>query len=102
MLQSIFIVLWLPLFSEAKINYCDASLENEVCFQKKPYISSISPDPLPTSVNITLNVIEAIGIDEEEQTMKVMFNLFLDWYDPRLSVKQSKEYADRYRLTVHP
>ena len=63
MLYQIALML-LPMiaFSEAKITYCENSAENEVCFKEKPYVSAISPEPLPTNVNITMTINEVIWV----------------------------------------
>ena len=84
------------VFSEAKITYCEKSAENEVCFKENPYVSAISPEPLPTNVNITMNINEVIEVNEEDQTIKILMKLILIWIDERLFVKRSKEYSDRY------
>ena len=95
-LEIIIFMLILNFFgNEAKLESCENSIENEVCYKDIPYLTSINPEPLPNFINVTLNVNDVTDVNEEDQTVTLMLKLILEWNDPRLSVKRSKEYIER-------
>ena len=96
MLQNFVFLAFLNILCiEAKLDSCEDSLENEICYGQVPYSPSVNPEPLPNIINITMNVNDVIEVNEEDQTVKLMLKLILEWYDPRISVKRSQEYVER-------
>ena len=84
--------------SFGELLHCSKVMQ-EVCSKTDDYVSSISPDPLPTKVNVTLKFFEVIGVDEIAQTVTLSINANLYWNDYRLDVNRSKDYIERYTIS---
>ena len=70
-------------------------ISQKVCSKTEDYVSVISPDPLPTNINLTLKIFEVMGVDEAEQTMTLSMMAIVEWQDYRLDVNRSKDYIER-------
>ena len=57
--------------------------------------STVSPDPLPTRVNMSLNIFDIVGVNEEQQTVTLMLRVRLMWQDFQLNVIRSDEDSKR-------
>ena len=57
--------------------------------------STVSPDPLPTRVNMSLNIFDIVGVNEEQQTVTLMLRVRLMWQDFLLNVIRSDEDSKR-------
>ena len=82
-------------FSKADINICTNNYTDHVCFKNAFYKASVNPDPLPTMINITLNIKEVINVNEEDQTITMQMKLMAEWYDNRLDVIRSEDYIEK-------
>ena len=56
---------------------------------------TVSPDPLPTRVNMSLNIFDIVGVNEEQQTVTLMLRVRLMWQDFQLNVIRSEEDSKR-------
>ena len=90
-----FAVLNLIIQSAYSIKSCDKSEENTVCFKDEKYAATINPEPLPTLINVTVNVNDIIDVNEEDQTVTLILKLILEWYDERIKVDRSQQYIER-------
>ena len=88
------IILHWNLGCNGKILPCNESVQSKVCFLKEDYVPTNSPQPLPTLIDIIIQVKDIIEVNEEEQTVELSLRAILDWHDSRLSVNQSKEDID--------
>ena len=73
---------------------CNAILQ-KVCSTNQTYATTISPDPLPTKINLCLKIYEVIAIDDDQQTVSLSVKAMADWQDYRLDVNRSKDYVER-------
>ena len=73
---------------------CNAIMQ-KVCSINQTYATTISPDPLPTKINLSLKIYEVIAIDEDQQTVSLSVKAMADWQDHRLDVNRSKDYIER-------
>ena len=58
-------------------------------------LQTVSPDPIPTRVNMSLNIFEIVGVNEEQQTVTLMLRVRLMWQDFQLDVTRSDEDSKR-------
>jgi hypothetical protein len=68
-----------------------SKITQKVCTKSQDYVGEISPDPLPTPINITLKFYEIKGVDETEQTVTLSMKTMMEWQDYRLDVNRSKD-----------
>ena len=61
----------------------------------KDYVSTNNPEPLPTNIDIMINVFDIIEVDEAHQSVTLMLKIVLQWQDFRLDVKRSKAEEER-------
>ena len=69
-----------------------------ICFlvdDIKDYVSTNNPEPLPTKVDIMLNVFDIIDVDEGSQSVTLILKIVLEWQDFRLDVNRSKVDEER-------
>ena len=59
------------------------------------FFNTVSPDPLPTRVNMSLNIFDIVGVNEEQQTVTLMLRVRLMWQDFQLNVIRSDEDSKR-------
>ena len=59
------------------------------------YIQSVSPKPLPTKVEMSLNIYDIVGVNEVQQTVTLMLKIILNWQDFLLDVMRSDEDLER-------
>ena len=59
------------------------------------YIQSVSPKPLPTKVEMSLNIYDIVGVNEVQQTVTLMLKIVLNWQDFLLDVIRSDEDLER-------
>ena len=59
------------------------------------YIQSVSPKPLPTKVEMSLNIYDIVGVNEVQQTVTLMLKIILNWQDFLLDVIRSDEDLER-------
>ena len=92
--RNLFLLILWTFPCNGKILPCNTSIESEVCFDGvdniAEYISTKSPHPLPTLIDIGLFFYDIIDVDEEEQTVSFLMTINLRWHDDRLSVKKSQ------------
>ena len=70
---------------------CNNGPLSTVCFLEEDYVPTKSPKPLPTMIDITIEIIDIKEVDEEKQAVELSLKIILDWQDNRLSVNRSKE-----------
>ena len=75
--------------------HCNDSFVDTVCFMNEKYIPTISPDPLPTKVNITINLFDVLNVDPEEHSVTLMLKMRFTWIDERLDIQRSEDYKRR-------
>ena len=66
-------------------------ITQKVCTKSQKYVGEISPDPLPTSINLTLKFYEIKDVDEIQQTVTLSMKVIVEWQDYRLDVNRSKD-----------
>ena len=82
---------------DGKILPCKNSHLSKVCFlvdEAEGYIHTNSPQPLPTMIDITIDILAINEVDEEKQAVELSLKTTLDWQDSRLSVNRTKEEFD--------
>lgn len=73
-------------------------VESIVCFlveKIEDYISTNTPDPFQR-INISLEVKDIIEVDENRQTITILYKIILEWFDHRLDVKRSEKEIEKY------
>ena len=55
----------------------------------------VSPKPLPTKVEMSINIYDIIGVNEVQQTVTLMLRVRLMWQDFLLNVTRSDEDLKR-------
>jgi hypothetical protein len=55
----------------------------------------VSPNPLPTKVEMSINIYDIIEVNEVHQTVTLMLRVRLMWQDFRLNVTRSDEDLER-------
>ena len=55
----------------------------------------VSPNPLPTKVEMSINIYDIIEVNEVHQTITLMLRVRLMWQDFRLNVTRSDEDLER-------
>ncbi len=81
-------------FANAKIFTCKNSTPSKVCKDvdnEADYVAENPPLPLPTRVDIVVNVIEILQVNKEKQTVTLKLKLSLFWVDKRLTVNRSND-----------
>ena len=81
-----------------KILPCKDSPLSKVCFlvdEAEDYVLTNSPSPLPTMIDITIEINGINEVDEEKQAVELSLRIILEWQDSRLSVNRSKEDFDK-------
>ena len=58
-------------------------------------IQTVSPKPLPTKVEMSLNIYDIVGVNEAQQTVTLMLRVDLMWQDFLLNVTRSDEDLER-------
>lgn len=92
----LFIFLWISALSTpifASIHLCNAGIQSKVCKQVKKeedYVREIAPFPQPTAVKVTLNILDILDVNENEQTMTLFIKLRLYWIDKQLSLNKTE------------
>ena len=74
---------------------CNNGPLSTVCFLEEDYVLTNSPQPLPTMIDITIQINAINEVDEEKQAVELSLKVILEWQDKRLSVNRSKEDVDR-------
>ena len=80
---------------------CKKSVESKLCFfadNIHEYVKTISPEPIPTLINITITINDIFEVDEEKKSVTLAMKIILEWFDFRLDVKRSKEENKMYVL----
>ena len=67
-----------------------------MCFLEEDYVLTNSPQPLPTMIDITIEINAINEVDEEKQAVELSLKIVLDWQDNRLSVNRSEEDFNKY------
>ena len=81
-----------------KILPCNKSALSKVCFlveEAEDYVPTNSPEPLPTMVNISIQINDINEVDEDKQALELSLYIILEWQDNRLSVNRSKEDSNK-------
>ena len=55
----------------------------------------VSPKPLPTKVEMSINIYDIVGVNEVQQTVTLMLRVRLMWQDFLLNVTRSDEDLER-------
>ena len=55
----------------------------------------VSPNPLPTKVEMSINIYDIVGVNEVQQTVTLMLRVRLMWQDFLLNVIRSDEDLER-------
>ena len=79
------------LIALAGYNQKEASLKNS----NFSIIQTVSPKPLPTKVEMSLNIYDIVGVNEAQQTVTLMLRVDLMWQDFLLNVTRSDEDLER-------
>ena len=90
-----FLILHWNLGCNGKILPCKHSPLSTVCFLEEGYVRTNSPQPLPTMIDITIEINAIIEVDEEIQAVELSLKIILEWQENRLSANQSKEDIDK-------
>ena len=90
---TIFIMLMVQI-SDGKLLPC-SKITQKVCTKSEDYVGEISPDPLPTPINLTLKFFEITGVDETKQTVTLSMKTIVEWQDHRLDVNRSKDNTQK-------
>ena len=80
--------MFMVKISLGKLLSC-SNISQKVCTKSQEYVGEISPDPLPTSINLTLKFYEIKGVDETQQTVTLSMKVIVEWHDYRLDVNRS-------------
>ena len=78
----------------AKVLPCKDSVESKLCLmvdKVEDYVTTKSPEPIPTFINITLTINDIIDVDEDKKTITLIMKIILEWFDFKLNVKRSLE-----------
>ena len=84
------------LSCNGEITPCKDSVESKVCFivtTKDGYVPTKNPDPLPTLINVTVNINDIIDVNEEKKYVTLLMRITVEWYDFKLDVKRSNDEA---------
>ena len=79
------------LIALAVRNQKEASLKNS----NFSIIQTVSPKPLPTKVEMSLNIYDIVEVNEVQQTVTLMLKIILNWQDFLLDVIRSDEDLER-------
>jgi hypothetical protein len=58
-------------------------------------VQIVSPKPLPTKVEMSINIYDIIGVNEVQQTVTLMLRVRLMWQDFLLNVTRSDKDLER-------
>ena len=64
-------------------------VKEKICFSSQDYIPENEPEPMPNNINITLKILDVIGVDETQNTIKLLIYAFIHWQDNRLNISRS-------------
>ena len=84
------------LSCNGEITPCKDSVESKVCFlvtTKDGYVPTKNPEPLPTLINVTVNINDILDVNEEKKFVTLSMRITVEWYDFKLDVKRSNEEA---------
>ena len=84
----ILILASLAEISGEKLSPC-TQVKEKICFSSQDYIPENEPEPMPNSINITLKILDVIGVDETQHTIKLLIYAFIHWQDNRLNISRS-------------
>ena len=93
----VFLVSMALLFANGDILTCKDSVESKLCLKVDKiddYITTKSPEPHPTLINITLTVSDVFDVNENKKTVTLVMKIVLEWFDFRLDVKRSQQEID--------
>ena len=82
---------------------CKNSVESKLCIladKIDEYVTTKSPEPIPTLINITLTINDIFEVDEEKKSVTLAMKIILEWFDFRLDVKRSNEENQMYKLFI--
>ncbi len=82
----------------AKVLPCKDSVESKLCLMVdtiEEYVTTKSPEPIPTLINITLTINDIFDVDEDKKTITLSMKIILEWFDFKLDVKRSQEEKER-------
>ena len=68
-----------------------AAISLKVCTREPDYVTEISPNPLPTNINLKFKFFEVVSVDETKHTVTLSFKTMVDWQDHRLDVNRSSD-----------
>ena len=92
------LVLLLELGVNGAILPCKDSVESKLCLKVNKiddYITTISPEPIPTLINITITVHDVFDVNEDKKTVTLNMKIILEWFDFRLDVKRSQKEIEK-------
>ena len=92
--STIIIYICLLGFCNAIVLPCKESVESKLCLlvdKVDEYVTTKSPDPIPTLINSTVTIIDVTEVDEEKKTATLVMKINLEWFDFKLDVKRSKK-----------
>ena len=93
-ISNLILILIIARCCQGVIVPCQDSVESKVCFlveKQEDYISTLSPQPYPTIIDISFYITDVVQVNDESQTVTLMMKMFLSWVDSRLSVRKSKK-----------
>ena len=94
-LQVIFLIkYYLIAIRGEKLLPCTEILQ-KVCSKTQGYVAETVPEPWPNNINLTLKILDVIGIDEAQQTIKLGIYAFVLWQDGRLDLNRSMDFIER-------
>ena len=98
MKELLILVLLLEFGVNGAILPCKDSVESKLCLNVTKiddYITTISPDPIPTLINITLTINDVFDVNEDKKTVTLNMKIILEWFDFRLDVKRSQKENEK-------
>ena len=85
---------WLMATRGEQILPCTEIIQ-QVCSKTQGYVAETVPEPWPNKINLTLKILDVLGIDEAEQTIKLSIYAFVHWHDMRLDLNRSMDFIER-------
>ena len=86
-LSLILILASLAEISGEKLLPC-TQVKEKICFSSQDYIPENEPEPMPNKINITLKILDVIGVDETQHTINLLIYAFIHWQDNRLNISR--------------
>ena len=93
-LKSISILACLTQISGEKLLPC-TEIKEKICFQTKDYFPENEPEPFPNKINVTLKIVDVIGVDETQNTIELLIYALIYWRDDRLNISRSTDHIKR-------